>query len=122
MSQQVEMTAPEDEALEETLDLWGPGEAVDEARDILQLLDMWEEDNDGDTDQCTVGPEGVNAGCCLTGQEPLTDLCDRLDKAYVAPKLAVLFAQVLADAEAPCVTVEAMRAAIRSKVERRVSL
>lgn len=117
----------------ETVELWRPGEAVDPARNLLQLLDMWEEESDGDAEECSISDSGDNAGCCMLGPEPLAGLCDRLDMASEAPELTKLFELVLKEAAdfhdsssegaefgTPCVTVEKMRSAIRDKVAKRI--
>ena len=80
---------------------------------MLQLLDLWDEEQDGDADECYLGEE---PGCCMIGPEPLLDLCERLDKGYVAPVVSKLFQEALADEdEQPCVTVEKMVKLIREK-------
>ena len=95
---------------------------------MLQLLDLWDEEQDGDADECYLGEE---PGCCMIGPEPLLDLCERLDKGYVGPAVARLFQEVLmeessegskADPTTPgvsasqsCVTVEKMVKLIREK-------
>ena len=53
----------------ETHDLWRPGEAVDPARNLLQLLDLWDEEQDGAADECSISDAGENAGCCMLGPE-----------------------------------------------------
>ena len=109
-----------------TRDLWRPGEAVDSARNLLQLLDLWEEENDGAADECSLSDDIDSLGCCMIGPEPLEALCDRLDRLDAAPKLARVFEEVLKDAqdyadsssEIPmaCVTVDKMRNLIRTKL------
>ena len=95
---------------------------------MLQLLDLWDEEQDGDADECYLGEE---PGCCMIGPEPLLDLCERLDKGYVAPVVSKLFQEVLMETDSKgskadptnprisasqsCVTVEKMVKLIREK-------
>lgn len=77
---------------------------------------------------------GEDPGCCMIGPEPLEELCDRLDKSYVAPVLRTFFEEVLEEANetgkkadpatpgvvsgaAACVTVGKMIELIRSKAK-----
>ena len=56
----------------ETHDLWRPGEAVDPARNLLQLLDLWDEEEDGAAEECSISDSGDNTGCCMIGPEVST--------------------------------------------------
>ena len=101
--------------LVETLEMWGPGQAVDPALDLLQILDLWDEDEEGAAEECMLGEDE----CCMVGPEPLAELCDRLDVRLAEPAMTELFTQVLKESNSQCVTAEKMRAALRGKVEKR---
>lgn len=70
----------------------------------------------------------------MIGSEPLEDLCERLDKAYVAPALKKFFEESMAESSStgdvadpattggsaktmPCITVAKMKALIRKRAE-----
>lgn len=63
----------------ETHELWRPGEAVDPARNLLQLLDLWDEEEDGAAEECSISDSGESAGCCMIGPEVST-------RAFCAPR------------------------------------
>jgi hypothetical protein len=100
---------------------------VGEAQELLGLLDLWDEvEVDATQDACFLGPDD---GCCMVGVEPLLELCEQFKKPAAVASLSKLFEQVLEESTkewesslmgevgAPCVTVDAMRAALRTKVE-----
>ena len=90
-------------------------------RHMELAFDVWDEDQDGDAEQCMLGPPEAGFDCCMIGPEPLAELCDRLDVPSATAPLSRLFAQVMGESDGGCVTVEMMRKKIRAKLEKRPS-